>query len=307
LLRLPRTAVALLAGVAVAVAACGGGSATAAPAGTSGAASTTAASLAPTANPNDPNSLLNELVTGGPDVKSFHIKIALTGTIKADALKASDASLAASITQDVTLDGTAVEGDVDIANQAAHLAVNVPGLEPLGGQPITADLILVGGKLYAKASLLGPKYTEMDLGSLSSLTSSLPVAVPTPGASALSGAMDQVAQLRKQLDDAGAKVTLVGVEQIGGSDAEHINITIPTDLINQQIAAESSAAPAMTIDSATLDVWVYKSDNRLAQLQLQGSSAQAGNLSLIVTVTNYDQPVSVSAPPADQVQATTAP
>jgi 2'-5' RNA ligase len=120
-----------------------------------------------------------------------------------------------------------------------------------------------------------------------------------------------VAKIRQTLDDAGAKATLVGVDKIGGQDAYHITISVPLDLINSKIAgaaasAASTAAAGLTIDSAAVDAWVYKNDNRLAKIDLKAASSKIGNLEVIVTVTNYDKPVTITAPPASQVE-TTAP
>ena len=62
----------------------------------------------------------------------------------------------------------------------------------------------------------------------------------------------------------------------------------------------------MSIDSAAVDAWVYKNGNRLAKIELKAASSKIGNLDVIVTVTNYDKPVTITAPPASQVE-TTAP
>jgi hypothetical protein len=306
LIRLPRKALALLAGFAVVASACSGSSATL-PGTTTGPGSTTApgasgASGAPaTVNANDPSSIISQVISAGPETKSFHLKIAISGTILAAALKSAGDSPLGAITSDLKLDGTAIEGDVDVANAAAHLALTVPAMPVLGNVPITGDFIVKDQVLYYKVDLLGPKYTKSDLGSL---TSGLPVAVPTPGGSAMAGVQDQIAQIRDSLDKAGAKATLVGVEQIGGQDAYHINISIPVDLINSEIAAAASAAPAMKIDSASADVWVYKADYRLAKVEIKGASSTLGNIDVTVTVTNYDKPVTITAPPASQIQAT---
>jgi hypothetical protein len=290
LIRIPRRALALFAGFAVIAGACTSSTATL-PGG-------------PNFNPNDASSIVSAVIAGGPDVKSFHIKIEVNGTIKTDALSGAaagaDSALGALSLGDLKLDGTAIEGDVDIANQAAHLALTVPPIAAMGGVPITGDAILKDAALYYKIDLLGSsKYTKADLDSL---TSSLPVAVPTAGASALAGVQDQVAQIRKTLDDAGAKATLVGVDKVGGKDAYHLNISIPLDLVNGKLeSAAPSAASGMKIDSASVDLWVYKENNMLAKAEVKGASSAIGNLDVIVTVTDYDKPVTISAPSADQI------
>lgn len=298
--RMPKTALAVLAGIVlVAAGACssGGSGATGRPGSSVGG---------PVANQNDPNSIISSVISGAPDAKSFHIKIAVSGTIKKEALQAAAADSGGAgglpITSDVKLDGTSIEGDVDVANEAVHLALNVPGIPMLGGTPITGDLIVANKTLYYKVSLLGAKYAKQDLGSLtSSLPVSIPSVLPSPGASAMTSVTDQIAELRKQMQDAGVVATLVGVESIGGEDANHINFSVPLDKLNASIAAEASSGPAMKIDSASVDMWVYKASNRLAQVQVKGASSTLGDLGILITVTGYDKPVSVAAPAAGDI------
>lgn len=300
-----KPALTLFAGLVLVVAgACSSAGATSAPggggnAGASGAANPAAASAA--VNPNDPESIITAAISGESAAKSFHINLAVNGSLKAAFLKEAAGSEGAMITSDVKLDGTAIDGDVDLANAAAHLTLNVPALPMLGGQALTGDLILKDGALYYKVSLLGPKYTKMDLGSLSSLASSLPVALPSPAAAASSAVTDQIAQIRAAMQKAGVKATLVGVDQIGGKDANHINISVPIDYLNTQIAAQASGGPAMTIDSASVDFWVYKDTNRLAKAEIKGASSTIGNIDIVLTITNYDQPVTVTAPAAGDI------
>ncbi|HEX7612335.1 MAG TPA: hypothetical protein VF371_06135, partial [Candidatus Limnocylindrales bacterium] len=274
MIRLPRPALAIFAGLVVVFAsACGSSAATPGAGGTTGPAGVSAAPAGASAavNPNDPNSIITQVLSSGQSTTSFHIKIEVSGTIKAAALNSAAGSAGSGPTSDVKLDGTAIEGDVDVANQAAHLSLTVAPIATLGNVPITGDLILKDSALYYKVSLLGPKYTKTDLGSLTSLS---PVAVPTPGASALAGVADQIAQLRQQLDAAGVKATLVGVEQIGNKDAYHISLSVPLDKLNAEIAsAAASAAPGMKIDSASVDIWTYKDTYQLAKIQIAGASS----------------------------------
>jgi hypothetical protein len=304
-------ALALFAGLIIVAGACSSSAATlppgAAGTGTAAAGASSAPGASATLNPNDPSSIITQVISGGTAVKSFHLEIVASGTIKAAALSDAAGGASSALTGDMKLDGTSITGDVDVANQAAHLAVSVP--LSTGGQtiPVTADVILKDSILYYKASLLGPKYTKTDLGALAGSLTGGTVAVPTPGASELSGIQDQITQIRSTLDQAGAKATLVGVEQIGGKDAYHINISVPLDLINSQIAAAAagaSAAPAgMKIDSASVDFWVYKDSNLPAKFEIKGASSAIGNIDLTVTITNYDQPVTIAAPAASEIQA----
>ena len=309
--RLPRRALALFAGLVVVASACASSSATW-PAGLSpmGGSGGPGGGTNANVNPGDPSSIISAVIAGGPDTKSFHLKIEVNGTIKASGLSGLGGDASSGLTGDLKLDGSKIEGDVDLANQAAHLSATVS----LGsaGSTVTfpADIILKDAALYYKIDLPGlssSKYTKSSVGDLSSSLTGGAVAVPTVGPSGLAGVEDQVAQIRKALDDAGAKATLVGVDKIGGQDAYHITISVPLDLINSKIAgaaasAASTAAAGLTIDSAAVDAWVYKSDNRLAKIEVSAASSKIGNLDVIVTVTNYDKPVTITAPPASQVE-----
>lgn len=291
--RVPRPAVTVFAGFVLAVAAaCSSSSAT--------STGQVAGASAVAVNQSDPNSILNGAMSSAAQAKSFHIALTASGTIKQSAL--SDASggsgpaAALGGGGDLKLDGTTLEGDVDVANQAAHLTFSLPSMN------LSGDLIAVDKALYYKVSLLGPKYAKLDLNSL---TAGLPIpSLPaaTPGASDMA-AMQELNQLQQQLKDAGFKATLVGVDQISGKDAYHVAYTIPIDYINAQIAAEASGGPSMTLDSASFDTWIYKADNRPAKAELKAASSSVGSLDLTVTVTDYDKPVTISAPDPSQVQA----
>ena len=167
--RVPKPALSILAGLVVVIAgACSSAASTPAMAGASGApqampsamaAASAGASAMATANPNDPSSIITQALSSETATTSFHIKLEVAGTIKAAALQSAAGSAGAAITSDVKLDGTAIEGDVDVANQAAHLTLSVPAMAMLGNVPITGDLIVKDQVLYYKVSLLGTKYT----------------------------------------------------------------------------------------------------------------------------------------------------
>jgi hypothetical protein len=250
----------------------------------------------PAATPADASTIISQVINGGSAVKSFHLKLTVNGTIKTAGLGAVGAS-AGGLTGDIKLDGATIEGDVDVANQAAHLSLGLPAMA------VSGDVIVAGGSAYYKVSYLGmstSKYTRQDLGSLTSMS---PVAIPTPGASALAGLTDQVNQIRTALTAAGVKATSVGLEQIGGKDADHISISVPIDTLNKGIAAQAGGIAVPKIDSASIDLWVYRDGSRVAQVEVKGASSTIGNIDLIVTISDYDKAVTITAPSADQIQA----
>ncbi len=262
-------------------------------------------------NANDPNSIITQALNGATDVKSFHIELTVAGTIKAAALSDSLGGSAAGAASDIKLDGMSIVGDVDVANKAGKLALTVPPIAALGNVPLSGDAILVNNTLYYRMPpFTDAKYTQQDLTSvgdtLQALSSALPASVPTALPSGSGSLTDSLAQIRAAMDAAGVKATLVGTEQIGGQDAYHISVSIPVDYLNSQIAAEASSSPAMKIDSASADFWVYTANSRLAKVEVKAASSTLGSIDVTVTVTNYDQPVTITAPPASDVMAPTS-
>lgn len=312
MVRVGRPVLAILIGFAVIAGGCSGGS-TAAPTGGSPTGATASISPTPTAvatpTPADPDELFSLGIAEGPAWQSFHMKIAVGGTVKAAFLKTLGNPSWAKLTTDAVLDGTVMEGDVDAQNLAFHLAIAVPSVAAFGSAAVTGDLIIKDSNLYLKMASLGAKYREVKLGTISKELG-VPVSVPTPGGSALTGLADLTSGIRSQLESAGVTPKVVGVEQIGGRDAYHIDLTVPLDKVNSDLAAAAAKAGAhaavldqLKIDSVSSGIWIYKDNYQLAQVQIAGTSSTAGNLSFTMTLTNFDQPVTINAPAASDVTA----
>lgn len=256
----------------------------------------------PAVNGNDPNSIIAAVVSTGSDIKSFHLKITATGTINSAAL--SDSAAAGALSGNLKLDGATIEGDVDVANQAADIKISLPAV-PVSADmsvPMSGEIIVVNQIAYYEfgvAGATGTKYTKLDLGStlgsLGALSSSLPVSAPSAGASAMTPSA-----LQSELAQSGVTSKVVGTDSIGGQDAYHIAFTLPLDTINAGLASEAGGS-ATKIDSLSLDVWVYKNNDRPAQAEFKEGSSTIGNIDLTATITNYDKAVTISAPAAANI------
>lgn len=264
--RLPHV-LALVAGAAVFVAACGGGA---------------------TASPlTDPQSIITAALTSTKDAKSFHVDATVDGSFSADVTGSGTAV-------PLNLAGTTASADVDIANSAAHATFAAPSLFGISG-----ELIAVDGKSYLKTSLTGPLYQVSDMGSM---LPELPTASIAPGASAdvdsmVSGLGDFLAQ--------------PGVAPVKGDDVACGSkqcYTVSINLTPEELAAlgAQTGTAGLPVDAsdATIDltVKVEKDTNHLAGVTFGVASPKQGNLSLGLTFSKWDEAVSISAPPADQVQ-----
>ncbi len=243
----------------------------------------------------DPHQILTQSLTSMSGAKSVHVNMALNGTLKLDSLSGLGGSSSLGMTS-ITLDNTTMDGDVDITTQAAQFTIAIPSLMGL-----KMDVIVVDGYTYYKSSIggAGDKYIKQKNSAV------------VPEASALPSGSQTVQQLtdelKKQLDDAGITPQLKGTDKVNGQDAYHVVVPMPLDKINKLISDGIAANPSASLpsdiklDSASIDVWSYVKDNRLAKAQLKGSSPTLGSLDLTLTMTNYDKAVSIKAPPADQV------
>jgi len=100
--------------------------------------------------------------------------------------------------------------------------------------------------------------------------------------------------------------TFVGVEPDRRPGRQnHITISFPLATLNAEIAAAApSSGPVPTIDSASADVWIYKATSQLAKIEIKGASSTLGNLDFVVTITNYNAPVTKRAAASDINPAT---
>jgi hypothetical protein len=273
--RLPRLALLTFASVVIA-AGCGGSSGT------------------PTPPPiKDANEVIvksvDNIAYNATSVKSLHVKFEISGTLNLGSLT-SGSGLGSSF----DLAGTTIEGDVDVANQAADLKLSAPGLLALKGEGI-----FVGGKAYYTSTLTNPdgKFKVVD-------TSSTPISLPSPTAMASGQIAKDIADFTNELTGAGATTTLKGNEKVAGKDAYHVSINFPVDKLNAMLAGTGGGTTAgMTLDSATIDYWVYTDTVLPAKLAISASSAQLGNLTLTATLSDYGKSVSISAPTADKISS----
>jgi hypothetical protein len=108
---------------------------------------------------------------------------------------------------------------------------------------------------------------------------------------------DGITQLRQALTQAGVTVTMVGVEPIGGQDAYHFVLTLPLDQINTALAGQKAS---LHVNSASADFWLYTKDLTMAQVVFKGAG-NSTDLSLTLTLTNYNAPVTIVVPWASEV------
>ena len=226
----------------------------------------------------DPTEILTAALKSTEAAKSVHVDIAVDGKATVSMPGAGGLGLP------VNLAGTTASADIDLAKTAAKANISVPAL-----LNFAAELIAVDGKVYTKTTLTGPLYQVSEA----------------------SGAAVDPSKAKGMVDNLGDLLLKEGVTLVKGEDVACGSkqcYTVSTDLTSDQLGtAGAGALSGLPLDltgaSLKLTVRVEKDlphhlAGVTAVLTLQDGSAITAEL----TASKWDEPVTVTAPPADQVK-----
>jgi hypothetical protein len=185
----------------------------------------------------------------------------------------------------------AVEGDVDLANEAAHVTFAVPFLFGLSG-----EAIVLGEDVYVMSSLSGDKWIHTPATSEFS---------PSPGPSSPAEIADKVNEF---LATEGVSAEKLADEECGEDTCYHVRLTISEDAL----AAHPDAMPDMGDYGSFLpddafsgpvlvDLLFDRDGLWLRQVSTAAADPESGDASLTMTLSQYNETFEISAPPADQV------
>jgi hypothetical protein len=182
----------------------------------------------------------------------------------------------------VKLDGTTAAVDVDFDKPALHATFAVPSLFNLAG-----DVIAVDGKAYIKSTLTGPLYqvsqgAPADPAGVRALLTGLETAIGQPGV-----------------------VLTKGADSPCGSATCYV---VTTKLTAEQLGTNSGSVAGLPVDltGATVDLTmlIEQADpNHIAELKAVVTNPDGTSLTIDALATKWNDPVTISAPPQDQVKA----
>ena len=243
----------------------------------------------------DPTAILQAAATTTAAAKTVHLDVKADGSLALDVLGTGSGT-------PLQLTGSTATGDVDLKGGDARVTFALPGILGLRG-----ELIAVDGTGYLKTSLTGPQYRSMALGG---------------GAVALPSGSPDTASMLSALSTFLAKPELAPTKgadvACGGTTCYAITIS----LTPEEIAALSKDAGSLALPSALpvpmpslgelgvdLTIQVEKDTTRLAGVKAvigsgtpaASGSTGAGDMTVDVTFSKWDEAVSIAAPPADQV------
>lgn len=241
----------------------------------------------------DPSAILQAAVSSTATATSVHLDLTLDGNLSLDVMGTGVAA-------PMQLKGTTASADIDLANKAGRATFSAPGLLGIAGEAIVVD-----GTAYLKSTMTGPQYQQIPLGDMAA-------EIPSPDPSAM-------ASMLAGLDEALAQP---GVDPVKGADVECGTKTcysVTIELTAEELAAlqgESGGAMALPsslpipiplpsdLGDATVNLTfrVEQDTNNLSGIDAQVGLGSAGQLTATITFSKWNEPVTVAAPPADQVK-----
>lgn len=188
-------------------------------------------------------------------------------------------------------------GDMRFAGtkSAVHLTMDLPSVGSM-------EMVVVDGTFYMKlpaglSSLMGGSddkpWAKVDLGSTDAITQSL-------GSTADFANQVDPTQMINQIKSAGT-ITKVTHETLNGQQTTHYAITVD---VAKLAGAEKASMAGLGVSTLPFDIWV-NSDNPVRIITKVGYadpvSGSSQQVAVTVNYSNWGQPVTVTAPPADQV------
>jgi hypothetical protein len=226
---------------------------------------------------DDPKAIVAAAVSATTAATSVHADLKASGKVSLDVLGSGSGV-------PVDLKDTTASADIDLKNVELRATFAVPGVLGVAGEVIVAD-----GAMYLKTTLTGPKYkkttlpaqTELPLSGLTDLLSR-PELQPTKGADA----------------------------PCAGGTCYTLTMNLTADELQGLIGEGTPAAPGNLpipmpdLSSATVDLTLHieQTTNHISDLTAVVNLGEAGSVTLDATFTRWNEPVTISAPPPDQVE-----
>ena len=241
----------------------------------------------------DPGQILAKSLSALNDARTFHLDGTLTGTLEADLTNSGTDSA-------IDLKGTGLTADADVPNQRASLSISVPALFAL-----KVDYVQIGPDTYSRNSLSGQTWTH---ASQAADGSSAPSAIPTPrriGASSPpppatpAASLDLVGQISAGLANLPNPPTKGADVACGSKTCYSIGIIIPLS----GGADAGLGLPLPSGASATVTVTLSIEQDTLLPVHAVAliNGGTNGTFDLTLTLSKFNAPVTISAPPPDLV------
>ncbi len=268
MLRFPRSLLASATAASILVAACAGGQ--------------SAPEL------TDPTEILTAAAGQLAEATSVHVDLTADGSIDLDLTGSGSGA-------PLELADTTASADLDISRGDARLTFALPGVLGLRG-----EVIVVDGTAYAKTSLTGPLYQSMPLDEAGA---ALPSASPD--------AESMLASLTDFLTQSGLDPVKGADVECGTTSCYVVTIALTPEGLSSLDGGDAGLAlpsglpiPIPDLGDVSLDlvIQVEKPTRNLAGLTASITTGGPAELTAELRFSKWNESVSISAPPADEVQ-----
>jgi hypothetical protein len=225
----------------------------------------------------DPKEIVTAALTATQAAKSVHLDLTLDGTLSV-ALPGLGAATP------VNLTGSTASADVDFAKPALKATFAVPAMLGLAG-----EIIAVDGKSYVKTTITGPLYQE-------SAGNAGPV-----DPSAAPGMVDKLGDI---LSKEGVELAKGDDVACGSKQCYTVTTNLTSDDLGTTGAGSIGNLPVdLTGASLGITLRVEKDlPHHLAGVEAVVTMGDGTKLTADVTASKWDETVTITAPPADQVK-----
>ena len=202
-----------------------------------------------------------------------------------DMMSGIEASTTAQMTMSMDFGGgeMEMEGDVDYTTDPVSMSVQM-SQDAMGEEGL--EMVLVDGIMYMNmGKMTNNKFVEFDLSDPSSLP---------PGMGDLGNQLDPLAAF-EEFEPALKTVTFVGTEDVDGEELHHYDVVMDSAKLE---ALEDIPAEAGVPEEVGYDLW-FDDEFRIRQMEMVMDMETP--VSVEAQMFDWDEPVEIEAPPADQI------
>jgi hypothetical protein len=232
----------------------------------------------------DPAEILTQGAQATSGADSFHVSLTVEGSV-------TDRTSG----DPVALDGVSVDGDVDVANKAAHVSFSLPMLFGMEG-----EVIAVGDDLYLLTPMAGDKWLHLPR---TSEDTDEPAEEPTNE--------DIAAKIDELLATEGVSITMLADQACGDDTCYHLQLSISEEAMaahgdmGEIDEVGGTEIGGMLPDPefsgpAVVDLLFQQNGLWLREVSMS-SEGDTGEASMRLELSEYNTAFDISAPPADEV------
>jgi hypothetical protein len=221
---------------------------------------------------SDPKKILEAGISGLQEAKTFHVE----GTANGKVVLSLGGTTGTGAP--ITLDGSTLIGDVDLAGTRASLSLTVPTLFGL-----TADVVAVDQVVYTRVPLFGSGGWTRQAG-----TGSIFDALADPAR--------LLAQLAAFLDRPGVAPKNLSNERCGDADCYAVSFTIPAAEVSGGASPGAALPGGLALGDIAVTALVRTDAPRLVKLSFDVPLGAGGTVNVGLELSKFGDPVTITPP-----------